>query len=251
MISPMTFELPWGSLTVCADWAQAASPIRYLDDDGAEQSTPYQVADAQHRPAVGLRLVLTYLGRSYFADPADDRDEEEILDELVADAEDDDADEEIIDELVGHAALRAEVADCVASAREQGYVGAAADYQMTEADLESITDALGYRPTRKEWAVAGVHLLGDRHVGPPLRVTGTAMRETGGSVGDPERGRWWWSLDGDGDDDEIASGYADSIDQAESAIDAAAVEAGYERCGGSIADGIDFRRAATANRGAR
>jgi hypothetical protein len=83
------WALPWGeTLRIQADLADARAPIRY-EADGSWYTTPYRSADARHRPAEALRLVLAYLGPDYYRDPADDRTDEEILDDIVAEAEDD------------------------------------------------------------------------------------------------------------------------------------------------------------------
>jgi len=81
------WALPTGeTLRIRADLAAASAPIQY-EADGVWYSTPYQSADARHRPAEALRLVLAYLGPDYYRDPTDDRTDEEILDDIVEAAE--------------------------------------------------------------------------------------------------------------------------------------------------------------------
>jgi hypothetical protein len=60
--------------------------------------------------------------------------------------------------------LTAEIADCIAEARRNGYDGTDRDYQLTALDCDSITNTLGYKPTREEWADAGYRFIGDKHV---------------------------------------------------------------------------------------
>jgi hypothetical protein len=43
-----------------ADMANAAAPIRFVDDEGREQSTPYQTADARHNAGNAAALVVAY-----------------------------------------------------------------------------------------------------------------------------------------------------------------------------------------------
>lgn len=49
-------------LTILADFAQAASPIRarWNNEDDEAITTPYQVADARHRARLALRLVVRW-----------------------------------------------------------------------------------------------------------------------------------------------------------------------------------------------
>ncbi len=79
-------DLPTGeTLRILANLAEASSPIMY-EADGIWYSTPYQSADARHRPAEALRLVLAYLGPDYYRDPTDDRSDDEIIDAIVEEA---------------------------------------------------------------------------------------------------------------------------------------------------------------------
>lgn len=81
------WSLPTGeTLRILANLAEASSPIMY-EADGSWYATPYQSADARHRPAEALRLVLAYLGPDYYRDPADDQSDEEIIDAIVEAAE--------------------------------------------------------------------------------------------------------------------------------------------------------------------
>lgn len=51
--------------------------------------------------------------------------------------------------------LAAEIADCIACARRENYGGTDEAYELTHQDCESIVEALGFKPTREHWAVAG------------------------------------------------------------------------------------------------
>jgi hypothetical protein len=57
--------------------------------------------------------------------------------------------------------IRAELADCEACARREGWKG---EWDPTETDLDSIVAALGGKPTREEWEEAGCPLSGSAHV---------------------------------------------------------------------------------------
>ncbi len=61
--------------------------------------------------------------------------------------------------------LRASLALCRSLAREQGWEGADAEYQYTAEDLHFVTDEIGRKPTREEWAEAGIRWVGEDHVG--------------------------------------------------------------------------------------
>jgi len=74
------------TLRIRANLAEASAPILY-EADGDWYSTPYQSADARHRPSEALRLVLAYLGPDYYRDLTDDRSDEEILDAIVEEAD--------------------------------------------------------------------------------------------------------------------------------------------------------------------
>lgn len=50
-----------GTLTVSADWTDAASPITYRTDGGEDRPTVFQVADARHDAARAWRLVTDWL----------------------------------------------------------------------------------------------------------------------------------------------------------------------------------------------
>lgn len=92
-----SLDLGFDTLRFTADLSQASAPICYLDGDGAEVSTPYQTADARHDASRAARLLLEHFGRDYYAEPSDDRDSDEILDELLeaADMEAEDEDDEV------------------------------------------------------------------------------------------------------------------------------------------------------------
>lgn len=66
-----------------ADLAQASAPIEYEGADGEWVTTQYQTADACHDVGRAARLALSACGRDYFAAPGDERDDDEILDELL------------------------------------------------------------------------------------------------------------------------------------------------------------------------
>lgn len=61
--------------------------------------------------------------------------------------------------------LRELLDDCVHAAREQGFDGADSDYEFTPADVDYVTDALGYLPTSQQWVDAGLRWVGDAHIG--------------------------------------------------------------------------------------
>jgi hypothetical protein len=72
-----------GIFRFAADLSRAETPI-YIDDaDGNWHSTQYQTADARHRKTEALRLALRACGREFFGDPNDERDDSDILDELL------------------------------------------------------------------------------------------------------------------------------------------------------------------------
>lgn len=72
----------FGKFRFEGDFVQAASPIWSLPDrDGEDEDgfpTPFQVADASHRPYKAALLLLEYFGRDYWCDPdlLTDEDEE-------------------------------------------------------------------------------------------------------------------------------------------------------------------------------
>jgi hypothetical protein len=52
---------------------------------------------------------------------------------------------------------------CRDEAEKQGWRGDDDDFEYTEADMDSVTDDLGYKPTRKQWEEAGLKHVGGRH----------------------------------------------------------------------------------------
>lgn len=74
------------SLITRCDLSEASSPIEYRGDDGSWHGTPYQTADARHRCGRMVELVVAHLGPDYWRSPEsdDDRDDEEIIHDLVA-----------------------------------------------------------------------------------------------------------------------------------------------------------------------
>lgn len=65
MTTTETKTYDWGKLAVRADWANAASPIRYATDTDIEHcdfdATVFQVADARHDTDAALDLVNEWL----------------------------------------------------------------------------------------------------------------------------------------------------------------------------------------------
>lgn len=61
------------------------------------------------------------------------------------------------------------LANCIVSARENGYEGDDEDYTYTTEDLDSIVVALDRKPYRDEWIAAGLPMarahIGNRHIG--------------------------------------------------------------------------------------
>lgn len=80
-----TARLPWGeTLKISADLSQASAPISYKD--GNEWiGTPFQTADARHNECSAIRLILDWFGPGYYRDPDDDRDPDDVLDEIMGD----------------------------------------------------------------------------------------------------------------------------------------------------------------------
>lgn len=82
-MSTYTADLGFDRLTIEVDLSQASSPITYEGADGEWVTTPFQCADAGHDEARAMRLVLEYLGRDYYAEPDDDRDDDDIVADLL------------------------------------------------------------------------------------------------------------------------------------------------------------------------
>lgn len=61
-------------------------------------------------------------------------------------------------------AIRAQLAECVAAARREGYTGTDVEYDVTRQDMESIIDHFGAKPTRQQWLDAGLGWVGSAHV---------------------------------------------------------------------------------------
>lgn len=61
--------------------------------------------------------------------------------------------------------IRSLLEECVQEARDQGFEGSADEYDYTAADLEWVTDQLGYKPTRRDWEGAGLEYIGSAHIG--------------------------------------------------------------------------------------
>ena len=91
-----TAHLAFDKFRFSCDLTQASSPIRIETEDGEFTSTQYQVADARHREHDALKLALSACGRDYFAEPDDERDSDDIIEEICdgVDIERDDEREE-------------------------------------------------------------------------------------------------------------------------------------------------------------
>jgi len=67
-----------------ADLTEASASIYIVGDDGLDDTcTPYQTADAGHNLHEAAKLALLYCGRDYYAKPGDDRDDYEIVSDLI------------------------------------------------------------------------------------------------------------------------------------------------------------------------
>jgi hypothetical protein len=62
------------------------------------------------------------------------------------------------------ATIQEALADCIAEARREGYLADDELYECIPADLESVEQELGRKPTREEWAEAGLPNVGSAHV---------------------------------------------------------------------------------------
>lgn len=69
-----------------ADLTQASAPISDVDDETLEigSSTQYQTADARHDLQTAAELYISTLGREWFAAPDDDRDDHEIIADVIS-----------------------------------------------------------------------------------------------------------------------------------------------------------------------
>lgn len=89
-MSVYRMEMPWGDeVRFDVDLTQQTSQIKLLpDEEGWEiQSIPYQSADARHCKDAAAELVLQWLGREWYASPDDERDDDDILEELMESVE--------------------------------------------------------------------------------------------------------------------------------------------------------------------
>lgn len=92
----------FGQFKFLANMAEAAAPIRSLDDDDDEYGdritpTPYQTADARHSEYEAAALLLRYYGPDYYLDPRDDSDDldhDAYVRRLIVSVEAEDDDEE-------------------------------------------------------------------------------------------------------------------------------------------------------------
>lgn len=78
-MSIITVKLTFDTFRFQANLADAAAPIRYINDERDEetgehtyQCTPYQTADARHRVDDAVMLMMDWLGMDYWRDPADE-----------------------------------------------------------------------------------------------------------------------------------------------------------------------------------
>jgi len=80
--------LPFATFRLRADFDRAGSDIEVnFDPDADDDSwghTPYQAADARHDVAAAARLAVEHCGRDWYAEPGDEREDEDILDEVMA-----------------------------------------------------------------------------------------------------------------------------------------------------------------------
>lgn len=65
-----TVRLPFDTLVISANLAEASSLVQYQDADGNWQCTPYQTADIGYGVREMARTVIDYLGDEYWADPS-------------------------------------------------------------------------------------------------------------------------------------------------------------------------------------
>ena len=79
-----SIRLPFDTLRVSANLADAAAPIRIVsadgqddDDSGPESSTPFQTADCSHDPRRMAHMVLDYMGPDYWSDPSQESKDED------------------------------------------------------------------------------------------------------------------------------------------------------------------------------
>ena len=79
-----TTTMPWGEeLRISANLVEAGTSISYYTDDGERVSTPFQTADAGHRPHAAMMLIIGYLGAEWYQDDNDHRDDHnEVLSDL-------------------------------------------------------------------------------------------------------------------------------------------------------------------------
>jgi len=77
------YRLPWGeTLWINADLAEASAPIVVRGED-EDIPTGLQTADVRHSEREMLRAVLQWCGPAGYRADGDDRDDGEILDEIV------------------------------------------------------------------------------------------------------------------------------------------------------------------------
>ena len=60
--------------------------------------------------------------------------------------------------------IRSLLAQCLRAARDQGYTGTDAAYEYTAEDCDYVIATLSRKPTRQQWADAGLPYVGDAHI---------------------------------------------------------------------------------------
>lgn len=79
-------SLPFDTFRFSADLSEPSAAICLVNDiDGEDetQSTPYQTSTARHDVRRAAELALAYCGRDYYAQPGDERDDDEIIADLL------------------------------------------------------------------------------------------------------------------------------------------------------------------------
>lgn len=83
-------DLGFATFLLRTDLVRSEAPIATnFDPEEEEESwseTGHQTADARHSLDGAIRLAIAGCGRDWYAAPNDDRDDDEILDELVSGA---------------------------------------------------------------------------------------------------------------------------------------------------------------------
>lgn len=83
-MSVYTTIMPWGDkFSIEADLAQAAATIYTIDEEGERHATQWQTADARHDERRAIALALQSCGSDYYAEPGDERNDDEIISSIV------------------------------------------------------------------------------------------------------------------------------------------------------------------------